>query len=74
MREFTYSEARQHLSELLEQVTREGEVRIRRRDGSRFVVRLETPSASPLDVAGIQAPIGLEALLEGIHESREARY
>jgi len=74
MKEFTYSEARQHLATLLEQAEREGEVHIRRRDGRRFVVRLEQKPGSPLDVPGINHPIGLEAILEGIRDGRDERY
>ena len=73
MKEYTYSDARQNLSNLLEQVVKDGEVRIRRRDGSLFVVKLEQAQTSPLDVPGIQSPIGISNLLESIYESREMR-
>ena len=65
---------RQILAALLEQAEKEGEVHIRRRDGRRFVVRLEQALGSPLNVPGIDHPIGLEAILEGIWEGRDERY
>ena len=74
MKEFKPSKSCQHLSDLLEQAEREGEVRIRRRDGQRIVVRLERSERSPLDVPGIGHPIGLQAILEGIREGRDERY
>jgi PHD/YefM family antitoxin component YafN of YafNO toxin-antitoxin module len=42
MKEYTYSEARQRLASLLNSARTDGAVRIRRRDGQRFIVRPET--------------------------------
>ncbi|MBI2934732.1 MAG: type II toxin-antitoxin system Phd/YefM family antitoxin, partial [Chloroflexi bacterium] len=53
MREYTYSEARQKLSRLLDEARREGAVRIRRRDGQAFVLKSERARRSPLDVKGL---------------------
>ncbi len=36
---YTYSEARQKLASLLDQVLLEGEVRIKRRDGQVFIIK-----------------------------------
>ena len=47
---YTCSEARQKLAELLEKAA---EVRIRRRDGSVFLIRPEPRSDSPLDVPSL---------------------
>ena len=71
MKLYTYSEARQRLASLLEQSRREGQVRIRRRDGQVFVVQPVAGTGSPLDVPGVRThlrPGELEALLR---ESRE---
>ncbi len=38
MKVYTYSEARQRLASLLDEALREGEVRIKRRDGDEFVL------------------------------------
>ena len=54
MKEYTYSEARQRLKAVLERARREGAVRIRRRDGSVFVLRPDVPRESPLDVPGLR--------------------
>jgi antitoxin Phd len=51
---YTYTDARQNLAALLDKAAREGEVRIKRRDGQVFVVRPETVAGSPLDVAGVE--------------------
>lgn len=70
MREYTYSEARQRLADLLEYVQREGAVRIRRRDGTVFVLMLAEGSRSPLDVPGIDLPITRDDIVTFIHEGR----
>lgn len=67
---YTYSEARQHLASVLEKATQEGEVRIKRRDGTVYVVRPESDRGSPLAVAGINRPVSLPEILESINEGR----
>ncbi len=70
MKVFTYSEARQHLAEVLELAESEGAVRIRRRDGRSFKVSLERETSSPLEGIGVRAPVGLENLLSALEETR----
>lgn len=73
MESFTYSNARQNLSRLLDIASRRGEVKIRRRDGSSFVIRPEekADSKSPLDVKGIHPKgLGRGDILKAIQEGR----
>lgn len=70
MKVFTYSEARQHLAEVLELAESEGAVKIRRRDGRSFTLTLERETASPLEGLGVRAPVGLENLLSALEETR----
>ena len=70
MKQYTYSEARQQLAALLTRAQRDGAVRIRRRDGSTFVLRPETATGSPLDVPGLSLPIARDEILEAIREGR----
>jgi hypothetical protein len=73
MKVYTYSQARQRLASLLNQARREGEVRIRRRDGQEFVVQPAvgaSMSQSPLDVPGITVPATTKDILNAIRESR----
>jgi hypothetical protein len=70
MKEYTYSEARQHFSSLLDQAGRDGAVRIRKRDGQIFVLRPEKSSGSPLDVPGIDLNLGREEIVEFVRSSR----
>ena len=68
---YTYSEARQNLAALLERTVREGEVRIKRRDGQIFVVRPASKSASPLEVEGVNLGITAAEIVQFIHEGRK---
>lgn len=70
MKQYTYSEARQQLAALLARAQREGAVRIRRRDGSTFVLKPENSTDSPLDVAGLALAMRRDEILEAIREGR----
>ncbi len=71
MTEYTYSEARQKLASLLDEAAREGEVRIRRRDGRVFVIHPQRRKASPLDVEGVDLPVSTAEIVEFVREGRE---
>jgi DNA-binding transcriptional regulator LsrR (DeoR family) len=74
MEAYTYSSARQNLSRLLDIAMKQGEVKIKRRDGTSFIIRPEKEkrSKSPLDIKGVQvAGITKEEILTAIKESRK---
>lgn len=71
MKVYTYSEARQKLSELLNQALQE-EVLIRRRDGATFSVTPKDKMQSPFDVKGIKTTVSTRHILDAIKESRES--
>ena len=66
---YTYSEARQHLAEILDQARAEGAVQIRRRDGSIFQVTPVEPQASPLDVGYVNVELTREEIVAAVRES-----
>ena len=68
---YTYSEARQNLASLLEKAVKEGEVRVRRKDGQVFVIIPEETGGSPLDVKGVNIEMSREEILEFIREGRK---
>jgi len=70
MNVYTYSEARQNLASLLDQAAREGEVRIRRKDGRVFVLRVQLRTSSTLEVEGINLGISTREILGFIDEGR----
>ncbi len=67
----TYLETQENLSVLLERAREEGEVRIRRTDGQIFVLKLEKPKRSALDVAGIDLGMSTKEIVEFVREGRE---
>lgn len=67
---YTYSEARQNFASVLDKAVQEGEVRVKRKDGQVFVIRLVTPDDSPLNVEGIDLGLTAEEILEFIQEGR----
>ena len=71
---YTYSEARQKLATLLEQAAREGEVKIKRKDGQTFVIRPEKKAGSPLDVEGLDLGITASEIVQFIQEGRRTGY
>ena len=68
---YTFSEARQQLSDLLKKAEIEGEVIIKRQNGSRFVVRPYLGNTSPLDVEGINIDISKKDIVEAVRKIRE---
>ena len=72
MNVYTYSEARQKLSSVLDSAQKSGEVLIRRKDGSTFSLKPETQADSPLDVKGVKSDISTKEIVSFVRESRRA--
>ncbi len=71
MKVYTYSQARQKLSQLLDEARQEGQVQIKRRDGQTFVLKPIQENESPLNVEGVQSDVDLYEINEAVRESRE---
>jgi prevent-host-death family protein len=69
MKVYTYSEARQHLSKVLD-IAREEEVVIKRRGGETFSLIHKKTSVSPFDVPGVKTSATTKDILEAVRESR----
>lgn len=69
MKTYTYSKARQKLSEVLD-IARFEKVIIKRRSGDTFVVKYKQLSKSPFDVAGIKTKITTKDIINAVKESR----
>ena len=76
MKVYTYSEARQSLAKLLDQVVIEGAVQITRRDGQVFTLTATPERRSPLDVPSLNVRLSDQEIVDLIREGREddARY
>ena len=70
MKVYTYSEARQRLSDLLN-TARNEEVIIKRRGGETFSIIYRKNKKSPFDVPGIRTKATTKDILSAVRESRE---
>lgn len=70
MQIYTYSEARQNLSAVLNEAEAVGKVLIRRKDGRTFALVPERSSGSPLDVPTIKANISTREIVELVRNER----
>ena len=68
---YTFSEARQKFAAILNQAQLEGEVLIKRRDGSSFVIKPVKKITSPLNVKGIDTDISKEEIIDVLNEVRQ---
>ena len=71
MQVYTYSEARQNFSTVLEQAESTGKVLIRRKDGRTFSIIPEINASSPLDVPSIRANITTKDIVDIVRKGRE---
>ena len=71
MRIYTYFEARRKLASLLDRAVKEGEVKIKRRDGQTFVIRPEPRQGSPFDIEGIELNVTTSEIVQFIQEGRK---
>jgi PHD/YefM family antitoxin component YafN of YafNO toxin-antitoxin module len=74
MREYSFTEARQHFASILDEAKREGAVCIKKRDGEIFYIKPAVPKKSPLDVKGVDLGISSSEIVDIIREGRERQY
>lgn len=67
---YTYSEARQNFSTVLDKAEATGKVLIRRKDGRTYALVPEPSAASPLDVPSIQADVSTQEIVTLIRDQR----
>ena len=67
---YSYSQARQNFSSLLNKAKEEGEVIIKRKDGSTFVLKPVSAQFSPLDIEGVDVDISREEIVDIQREIR----
>jgi hypothetical protein len=70
MKIFTYSDARQKFSSVLESAQKDGKVLVKRRDGRVFSIRPEQASSSPFDVTGVKSSIKTSEIVDTLREAR----
>ncbi|MEM7738919.1 MAG: type II toxin-antitoxin system Phd/YefM family antitoxin [Deinococcota bacterium] len=75
MNTYTYSEARQQLTKVLDDAARDGAVQITRRDGQVFLLQSIKDNRSPLDVPSVKLnkKITKDEIVSLVREGREQR-
>ncbi len=74
MREYSFTEARQHFASLLDEAKKEGIVCIKKRDGESFYLKPATQKKSPLDVKGVDLEISAKEIVDIVRKGRERKY
>jgi prevent-host-death family protein len=70
MKVYTYSEARQKFSTVLD-IAKSKDVIIKRRGGETFKIIFTKSPKSPFDVAGVKTKATTKDILDAVRESRE---
>ena len=68
---YTYSEARQNFASILEQARQVGQVLVRRKDGTIFVIKPVEKNDSPFDVPGIDLNLSRDEIVDLLREVRQ---
>ncbi len=68
---YTFSQARQNFASVLEQARKDGEVIIKRKDGTSFVIKPVLQNDSPLNVRGIDLSLSANEIVDTVREVRE---
>jgi prevent-host-death family protein len=74
MKEYSFTEARQHFAALLDEAKKEGVVCVKKRNGESFYIRPATTKKSPLDIKGVDLDISSSEIVDIIREGRERNY
>jgi len=74
MKEFSFTEARQHFASALDQAKKEGVVCIKKRDGEIFYIKPAIQKGSPFDVKGVNLNISASEIVDIVRSCRERDY
>lgn len=74
MREYSFTEARQHFASILDEAKREGVVCIKKRDGESFYIKPAISKKSPFDVKGVDLGVSSSEIVDIVREGRERNY
>jgi prevent-host-death family protein len=74
VREYSFTEARQHFASILDEAKKEGVVCIKKKNGETFYIRPATSNKSPLDVKGVDLNVMSDEIVDIIRSGRERSY
>lgn len=71
MTTFSDQQASRQLSAVFDAARRQGEARIKSKDGEEFSVRPVRPAKSPLDIPGVNLHLTAQEIVQAVREGRE---
>ncbi len=71
MHVYTFSEAKQNFSSLLDQAKEDGAVQIARKDGQLFMLTAVTTKKSPLDITGVDLNLTMDEIVGFVREGKD---
>ncbi len=74
MKEYSFTEARQHFASILDEARKEGVVCVKKRDGESFYIKPAIPKKSPLDIKGVNLGVSSNEIVDIIREGRERNH
>lgn len=74
MKEYSFTEARQHFASILEEAKKEGVVCIKKKNGEAYHIKPVISKKSPLDIKGVSVGISSQEIVDIIRSGRERNY
>lgn len=74
MREYSFTEARQHFASVLDEARKEGIICIKKRNGEAFYIKPVISKKSPLDIKGVDLGISSEEIIDIVRSGRERNH
>ena len=74
MKEYSFTEARQHFASILDEAKKEGVVCIKKKNGDSFYIKPVISKKSPLDVKGVNLGISASDIVDIVRSGRERNY
>lgn len=74
MKEYSFTEARQHFASILDEAKKDGAVCIKKRNGEIFTIKPAQQKQSPLEVEGVDLGINSSEIVDAIRKGRERSY
>lgn len=74
MKEYSFTEARQHFASILDEAKKEGAVCVKKRDGEAFYIKPAIQKKSPLDIKGVNLGVFADEIVDIIREGRKRNH
>jgi PHD/YefM family antitoxin component YafN of YafNO toxin-antitoxin module len=71
MKEYSFTEARQHFASVLDAAKREGVVCIKKKNGDTYLLKPVISKKSPLDIKGVKLDVSSKEIVDIIRSGRE---